>query len=264
MKVRQFQRSSGFTLIELLVVISIISILASMLLPGVSRAREKARTTTCINNLRQLGITIELYRQDNKDGRYPPAFVGDTDMRVKSVEPALGGVEPISRAYPSAAVRPLYPYLKLSEVFRCPRDMGQRILGRKPSNWSTVGASYHYNGGTLTVLSGGGFKRERDGGLANQTDGWVPTPVKYIVMHEPPARPYNNEDQVEWYQWHYGSSANDIYDPKAAPDQFVSPVLYADGHTKVNNFSKALKTDPLYPYEETAEWIWYKPFLPAR
>jgi len=44
-----------------------------------------------------------------------------------------------------------------------------------------------------------------------------------------------------------------------APPQFISPILFVDGHTAVHNFSKALTVDPYYPYEETKDWMWYKP-----
>jgi len=61
------KRRNGFTLIELLVVIAIIAIGGAMLFPVFSRARESARRTSCLSNLRQLGMAAHMYAQDNDE-----------------------------------------------------------------------------------------------------------------------------------------------------------------------------------------------------
>src|SRR5436190_23143291 len=66
-------KQSGFTLIELLVVIAIIAILAAILFPVFAQARDKARSTTCLSNFKQLGTAVTMYTQDY-EGAYPLAW----------------------------------------------------------------------------------------------------------------------------------------------------------------------------------------------
>jgi prepilin-type N-terminal cleavage/methylation domain-containing protein len=110
----------GFTLIELLVVIAIIAILAAILFPVFAQAKESAKASTCLSNLRQLGVGFTLYLNDNDD-RMP-------DRRdLKTALP--GGYRPWTGWPPSDprsgwAALVLDPYIKNGDIWSCPSVKG--------------------------------------------------------------------------------------------------------------------------------------------
>ena len=112
--------SLAFTLIELLVVMAVISILAALLMPALGRARESGRAAACLSNLHQIGISLQLYVQDNHN-RLP--FMNDKSLTT-------------TNPYPPPDVV-LSNYLGNLNILRCPSDRRQVF--------ETTGSSYAWN-----------------------------------------------------------------------------------------------------------------------
>jgi len=267
----------GFTLIELFVVITIIAILAGMLFPAISRGKQKTKIIRCLNNLKQLGTGIMMYVHDSGD-RFPPRYVIDVDGLRKDASLAIGGRDcrPDNKpCFSAAVVRPLYPYLRPSEVFQCSEDKGIKTVPcmdttkgfASPTCWEALGCSYIYNtpsGYWLTRIT----MEDRVNGIAGKPVTWVPNPSLYILMNEPPARSfYPSPGAVGPYvlftHWHYasGNKPSGVWIGDVPKDslKFLSPILFVDGHAASIDFTRNIKADPYYPFEPTSDWIWYKP-----
>jgi prepilin-type N-terminal cleavage/methylation domain-containing protein/prepilin-type processing-associated H-X9-DG protein len=164
---------SGFTLIELLVVIAIIATLAAILFPVFAQAREKARQTSCLSNMKQLGLAFEMYKQDY-DGIYPI-----NRARVATDPPTSDADETI--AWPEL----LEPYIKNGRVvndqgivqhnqgvYHCPSDSGNVAESYAINGWFEYGmAEASVNLPTDTVLL-----TEKDGGIEEEHFMWWRAP----------------------------------------------------------------------------------------
>ncbi len=115
------KRIIQFTLIELLVVIAIIAILAAMLLPALSKAREKARAISCTSNCKQLALGLQLYVQENDDSlAYGNMFTANstpTDYTALSVPSSWGNPTGFTGSNWFAY---LYPHVGDAKIFKCP------------------------------------------------------------------------------------------------------------------------------------------------
>lgn len=114
----------AFTLVEMLVVIAIIALLAALLLPALSRAKETARATVCLSNLHQVGIALQIYVSENNN-KMPV-------MRDVSTDPAAAA----TNTFP-AINKVLASQLGNTNVLRCPSDL--------QNYFELTGSSYAWN-----------------------------------------------------------------------------------------------------------------------
>jgi len=148
--------SKGFTLIELLVVIAIIAILAAILFPVFAKAREKARQTACLSNMKQLALATLMYASDYDEWWPIVRYHGTTPAITVNLGPAPCDSVPNKSAYVMPSI--VMPYVRNAGIFACPTWAGWRTCKasfplprtRWSYNWPGCGRGWH------TTSTGGG------------------------------------------------------------------------------------------------------------
>ncbi len=206
----------GFTLIELLVVIAIIAILAAILFPVFARAREKARQTSCLSNLKQIGLGVMMYCEDY-DEMYPQTHPGSwSDPTPSDVDLSILRLD-------------IYPYIKNWQVWRCPSD--------NSAQWESDGTA------RCSYEVGGYFEY----GAALASIGW---PSDSVYMAE---RPAARTDDC-FHPW--DMAADSAFPGDAGTYIAYSRhngganYLYCDGHAKFKQLTAAwLPNLDFFPYQ---------------
>jgi len=213
------QRGSGFTLIELLVVIAIIAILAAILFPVFAQAREKARQTSCLSNIKELTLGSIMYTAD-----YDSKYIGGGGTCFGGWPGCNATNNPTPTAQWQWVVQ---PYIKNIQILECPSDPrdGNIPVSYVENNWGLSGPS---RGGwgmnEAATIARAEIVELTEGGNTGYTDG--------NVQHMAAAREV--EDYTLWTQWnritHDQPDWN--YSDKSPRHGDGRNVSFTDGHAK--------------------------------
>ncbi len=221
-RVRSIRRG-GFTLIELLVVIAILALLAAILFPVFSRARENARKSSCANNLKQLGLGMAQYTQDY-DETYMPA------------QPT----NPASPGNGATFASLIAPYIKNNQVFICPSG------NQSTTTVSPTGVDRQWLVNSPPWI----YKAQGSYGVNFNVVGTSPNPRSLADI--PKAAAVFLVFDCAWY---VGSSATDQPVFNAMRHLEGMNFSYADSHVKFHSRSQLLATVP--PGQPALSDCWY-------
>lgn len=231
--------SKGFTLIELLVVIAIIAILAAILFPVFARARENARRSSCMSNLKQIGLGFMQYTQDY-DERFPHAF-GYTDVAQTSPATDATPGRPATQFatnFPSGLVTNgvtwmdlIFPYVKSTQIFICPSN--------KVGAASTI-PSYGYNNNITYAINVSPWllvtPSTATGGQAPISLSTIENAAELFL-----AMDYRNANSCYAAKYYKNLHVNNPADPHGMwPHLDGSNYVFADGHVKWLNRTSAV------------------------
>jgi len=230
----------GFTLIELLVVIAIIAILAAILFPVFAKAREAARKTQCVSNLRQMGTALLMYAQDY-DETYP-------NRRFASAASPKG-----DDVYSWRTV--IQPYVKNRQLFTCPSNPSNQTASTDPSFKISYAGNFNYGDQprpgspqVFSVLGNGLFGNSLSPGVSMAA---VPAPSQLISVVEIYRVPY-----VTFMIDIRGTTDSLVPQPYYEKSLFTghngtSNYLFADGHVKALRPGQTYQPANLWFRDET-------------
>jgi prepilin-type N-terminal cleavage/methylation domain-containing protein/prepilin-type processing-associated H-X9-DG protein len=224
------RNQTGFTLIELLIVIAIIALLAAILFPTFSRARESARKASCQSNLKQIGLGFAQYSQDY-DERTPYESAADDDAISQGIWPTGGATA--TAASPTEGIFDarhwpglLQPYIKSKQLFTC--------LSSTP-NATIPGVLSYWGNGTSFMKSGAQPLHLNAINLPAQTvvvyDSLPGDKRDHIVI-----RPFlENNSGNPGFLW---KDANSFATVRDGVHNETHNALFADGHVKAIKFDR--------------------------